>query len=572
VAGHGTRKRPKLLLAAASEEFAGHGLTGARRPAKSGSVTLAGNSGGGRLSGSTRSMSPALVRRTTTTESNEDQRGSALYALWALSERKSIWLLSTGGVKKAGRVRRLTGLDASYLSVELPEQPVNIMALALLRPPSDVGGAPVPLTLDDVRRHVARRLNEVPEFRLVVKHVPFGLRHPVLVDACTFDLDDHLAYAVLPAPGGDAEIDGLYGHLAEQHLDRRRPLWRLTLVDGLADCRQALVLQVQHCLMDGTGIAGALGRIFTAGDHDPDAGTGWHPERPPGWLRLLVGGAVRQIRMLGRIPGLLNRTGRAAAAVKARASQSGITVPQQGAGPPVCLINRGLSAQRRFAHMTVDLADVRVVKESAEATVNDVVLAMVAGSLRRYLVARNDLPEEPLVANVPVSMDGPGASGRVSGNRVSRLLTTLATDVADPWERLTVIHEVTRESKTRLHLAGPDLLNDWLEILPPFTIKSVVRLSQRRRQQGRDWLDANVVVSNMRGPAEPWMFGSAVAEELYMTGPPFAGMGIVILLWDYAGKLRFGILSTADSIDDSAELVEGLRASLRELVAISRRA
>jgi WS/DGAT/MGAT family acyltransferase len=328
----------------------------------------------------------------------------------------------------------------------------------------------------------------------------------------------------------------LYGHLAEQHLDRRRPLWRLTLVDGLEDCRQALVLQVQHCLMDGTGTAAALSRIFTADDHNLDAGTGWQPERPPNRLRLLVGGVVRQIRMLGRVPGLVNRTARAAAAVKTRASQSRITVPQQGAGPPVCLINRGLSAQRRFAHMTVDLADVRIVKESADATVNEVVLAMVAGSLRRYLVARNDLPEQPLVANVPVSMDGPGPSDRVSGNRVSRLLTTLATDVVDPWERLTLIREVTRESKTRL------------------------------QQQGRDGLDANVVVSNMRGPAVPWMFGSAVAEELYMTAPPFAGMGIVILLWDYAGKLRFGILSTADSVDDAAELVEGLRASLRELV------
>jgi diacylglycerol O-acyltransferase / wax synthase len=469
-------------------------------------------------------------------------------------------------MKKAGRVRPLTGLDAGYLSMELPEQPVNIMALALLRPPSDRYGAPVPLTLDGVRRHVARRLNEVPAFRLVVKHVPFGLHHPVLVDARTFDLDDHLAHAVLPAPGGDVELDALYGDLAEQHLDRRRPLWRLTLVDGLEDCRQALVLQVQHCLMDGTGTAAALSRIFTADDHDPDAGTGWQPERPPNRLRLLVGGVVRQIRVLGRLPGLLNRTRRAAAAVKARASQSDITVPQLGAGPPVCLINKGSSAQRRFAHMTVDLADVRIVKESADATVNDVALAMVAGSLRRYLVARNDLPEQPLVANVPVSMGGPGPSDRVSGNRVSRLLTTLATDVVDPWERLTLIREVTRESKTRLQISGPELLNDWLEILPSFTVKYAIRRSQRRQRQGRDGLDANVVVSNMRGPAEPWLFGSAVAEELYMTGPPFAGMGIVILLWDYAGKLRFGILSTADSVDDAAELVEGLRASLRELV------
>jgi WS/DGAT/MGAT family acyltransferase len=472
-------------------------------------------------------------------------------------------------MKKTGRARALTGFDGCYLSMEMPGQPVNVMALALLHPPSDVAGAPVPLTLDDVRRLVARRLREVPEFRQVVRPVPFGVRHPVLVDACTFDLDDHLAHAVLPTPGGDAELDGLYGRLAEQHLDRRRPLWRLTLVDGLDDHRQALVLQVQHCLMDGVGTAGALGRIFGAGDHDPDAGMGWQPERPPTSRRLFAGGVVRQVRLLGRVPGLAHRTGRATAAVRARASESGITVPQQGANPPVCSINSGWSGQRRFAHMTIDLADVRIVKESADATVNDVVLAMVAGSLRSYLVARNDLPEQPLVANVPVSLDGPGPSDRASGNRVSRLLTTLATDVVDPWERLALIHEVTRESKTRLQLSSPELLNDWLEILPPLAMNAAVRRGQRRRQQGRAGLDANVVVSNMRGPAGAWTFGAAVAEELYITGPPFAGMGMVVLLWDYAGRLRFGILSTADSVDDPAELVQGLRISLRELVAIA---
>jgi diacylglycerol O-acyltransferase len=365
----------------------------------------------------------------------------------------------------------------------------------------------------------------------------------------------------------------LFAGLAEQRLDRAHPLWKLTLVDGLQDGRQALVLQVQHCLMDGVGTAAALGRIFTAGDtagdHDANDGTGWQPERPPGRLRLLVGGVGRQIRVLGRVPGLLKRTGRGVGAVKARASESDVTVPETNAPVPVCLINRGFSGQRRFSRLTVDLADVRTVKDAVEATVNDVALAMVAGSLRRYLVARDDLPEQPLVANVPVSMDSPGPSDRMSGNRASRLLTTLATDVDDPWERLRLIHEVTSESKTRLQLLGPSLLHDWLEVLPPFLTRSGIRAGQRRRGHSTQGLDANVVVSNMRGPAEPWMFGSAVAEELFITGPPFAGMGMVILLWDYAGKLRFGINSTADSIDDPAELVEGLRASLRELVVIA---
>jgi diacylglycerol O-acyltransferase len=429
----------------------------------------------------------------------------------------------------------------------------------------------MPLTLDDVRRHVGRRLRWVPEFRLVVKFVPLGLHHPVLADAGSFDIDDHLAHAVLPAPGGDAELDGFYAQLAGQQLDRSRPLWRLTLVDGLEGGRQGLVLQVQHCLMDGAGTAVALSRIFGADDDDSAAPDAWHPRSPPGRMRLVVGGGARQVRMLGRVPGLLSRTRRGVGASKAQSSLSSIAVPQDGAGAPVCSINRGFTAERRFARMTVDLAEMRAVKESAGATVNDVALAMVAGSLRRYLLARDDLPDQPLVATVPVGIDRSGHADRVSGNRVSRLLTSLATDVADPWERLMLIHEVTREAKTRLQLSGPELLNDWLEILPPFTVQPAIRRSRSRREEGGDPPDANILVSNLRGPAEEWTFGSAVAEEVCITASPNSGLGITIVLWDYAGRLRFGILSTADSLDDSAELVEGLRASLQELVDIAER-
>jgi WS/DGAT/MGAT family acyltransferase len=284
-----------------------------------------------------------------------------------------------------------------------------------------------------------------------------------------------------------------------------------------------------------------------------------------------VGGLGRLGWSLGRVPGLVRRTRRAGAAAAALAAQSGIAVPREGMDAPACSINKGFTAQRRFARVTVDLADVGIVKEAAEGTVNDVVLAMVAGSLRRYLLARDDLPGQPLVATVPVSIDRRASADFEPGNRLSHLVTSLATDIADPWERLGRIREITRESKARLPLSGPELLNDWLEVFPPFIVRSATRHRQRQRQTGGLGLVANVLVSNLRGPPQPWMFGSAVVEEAYMTGSPNGGLGVTIVLWDYAGKLRFGILTTADSVDDASELVEGLRASLRELVAIAQR-
>jgi WS/DGAT/MGAT family acyltransferase len=274
--------------------------------------------------------------------------------------------------------------------------------------------------------------------------------------------------------------------------------------------------------------------------------------------------------MWAGVPGLVRRSRRGEAAAAARASQSGLAVPREGVDALACSINKGFTAKRLFARVTVDLADVGIVKEAAEGTVNDVALAMVAGSLRRYLLARNDLPDRPLVATVPVSIEGPASADLVSANRLSHLVTSLATDIAEPWERLERIREITRESKTRLRLSGPEILNDWLEVFPPFLVRFATRRRQRLLQTGGPGLVSNVLVSNLRGPPQPWTFGRAVVEEAYMTGSPNVGLGVTIFLWDYAGKLRFGILATADSVDDISELGEGMRASLRELVDIAQ--
>jgi WS/DGAT/MGAT family acyltransferase len=393
----------------------------------------------------------------------------------------------------------------------------------------------------------------------------------VFVEASDLDLDHHLGHTTLPAPGGTQELDRLYASLAEGRLDRRHPLWRLTLVDGLDGDRQALVLEIHHCLVDGAALVTTFLRLFSGEDaQQPNPASGSYPERAPSRWRLVIDAMVDHFWGLARLPAVIRKTQRGTAAVREAGAGSTIAVPRPGPDTPLCSLNAGFTPQRRFARASLPLADVKLVKDTAGVTVNDVVLSVVAGALRDYLDRRHDLPDRPLVASVPVGMEAAGDSPRASGNRFTRLVTSLATDVADPWARLHAINTVTRMSKRHLDLVGHELLGEWLDLVPSAILSAVVRRDRRRRRRHPGHLDTNVLISNIRGPARPLSFGSAVVEQMYVTGPPANGVGVNFAVWDYAGALLVGILSFADSVDAPAELADGLSRSLRELVATAK--
>ncbi|MGH3901883.1 MAG: wax ester/triacylglycerol synthase family O-acyltransferase [Pseudonocardiaceae bacterium] len=461
-------------------------------------------------------------------------------------------------------MRRLSGMDAGFLSLELSEQPMQTVVLGLLR-----AGTSGPLALEDLRRHLAARLDQLPAFRWRVVPVPLGLSHPVLIEDPLFDLADHLYRAVLPEPGEPEELEAAVAGLASQRLGRGRPLWRITLIDGLADGRQAMVLEIHHALMDGVGTLTTLARIFS-GQEPAALPATWQPGRVPGRVRLVTGALAHEALALARLPALVGRTRRSAVAVRKRRAGAAVTAPEAGVDTPLSAINQGFTPERHFARASLLLDDVLTVKDVAGVTVNDVVLAIVGGALRGYLQARGTLPERPLVANVPVGMEEPGATPRHAGNRLSRLTASLATDVADPWERLRRVSAVTAEAKACLDLAGRELLMEWLECLPPLLVGAIVRRGQvARRRPGKRpaRLDANVMVSNFRGPTAAWQLGPTVVEEMYVAGPPNSGVGATFVFWDYAGRLLCGILSFADSVEDPGELARRLSRSLEELVA-----
>ncbi|HET9255719.1 MAG TPA: wax ester/triacylglycerol synthase domain-containing protein, partial [Pseudonocardiaceae bacterium] len=225
-------------------------------------------------------------------------------------------------------VFRLSGLDAGFLELEKLGQPMQCLAVGMLR-----GGSGGVFSLHDLRQHLSTRLGSIPAFRWRVIPVPFGLAPPVLAEDRYFNLDDHLFHAVLPAPGGPAELDGVCARLVSRRLDQDRPLWRMTLVDGLADGRQALVLEVHHALMDGVALRTTLARIFAPEPPvlPPRPGP---PGRMPARGELVAGALAHNARALARLPELVLRTRRVNAAVRQRQAAAAVTVPRGGVDLP----------------------------------------------------------------------------------------------------------------------------------------------------------------------------------------------------------------------------------------------
>jgi diacylglycerol O-acyltransferase len=461
-------------------------------------------------------------------------------------------------------VRRLNGEDNGFFHMDLPNQPMTTMSVAVLR-------APEPLSLADLRDHVAGRLDELPSFRWRVLRVPGGVHHPVAYRDPEFDLDFHLREVTLPAPGGFDELDAVVCDLAARRLDRRHPLWQLHLVHGLDGGRQALVTRTHHALMDGVAALFTFSRIYSGADHEVvrpvEARATWAPEVLPRPRRLVADALIDQARDLRRLPDLVRRSWLGFRAVDARSKASPIAVPTPVRDTEACSLNDAFTARRAWTPVALPIPELKAVKDVAGASLNDVVLAVVAGALREYLLARDDLPTRPLTCSVPVGFEPPDAPPRQTGNWFGSLTTSLCTDVEDPWARLAAISEVTREAKARNDLMGESLLPEWLDIIPPFITERGVLGHNRGRDANRDQADVNVLVSNLRGPGERWRLGPALVEDLFLSGPPSNGVGSNVMVWSYGDRMMFGIRSFADSLDSPAELRERLHAALDELLA-----
>ena len=463
-------------------------------------------------------------------------------------------------------IERLSGLDATFLYVETPSNQTHMTGVLVFDPST----MKEPYSFDRMREYVRGRLGRAPAFTRKLARVPFDLAHPVWVDDADFDIEAHLHRVAAPTPGGPRELAELAGQIAGWPLDRNRPLWDMWFVEGLEEGHVALVAKMHHSTIDGVSGANLMMHLFDLEPDPPPVPEEPAPEpRPaPADLELLLWGLWSRARRPLLLPRALFDTARAGVELvrrRARPGAKGMAAPFSAPPTP---FNAPITAHRRVAFCSVAMADVQMIRHAFGTTVNDVILALCGGAVRRWLERRDALPGRPLVAGVPVSTRGDDDGGGGFGaNLISAMFVSLATDVDDPVERLQRIQDGTRNAKEEFRAVGADVLTNWTEFSGPRLFGQAVRLYSRMELADRHPPALNFIVSNVPGPPIPLYLAGGRLVALYPLGPVFDGMGLNVTVLSYMDTVGFGFLACRELVPDLMDLAGFVDEALEELKA-----
>lgn len=457
-------------------------------------------------------------------------------------------------------MKKLPLMDAAWLTLESAATPMHVGCLQLFRLPDNAG--------DDYLQQLMEYWMDFdqPEspFDRKLAWPLKGLKQPHWAKADDFDLGYHVRHSALPKPGRVRELLMLVSRLHASLLDRSRPLWELHLIEGLEDRRFAIYTKIHHCVVDG--VAGM--RLMQDSLSNSEQGS----YLPPPWAQqraarkqrkdseaAAAGPTALPSQALGTMAGK-------ASSVSALASSGSSMLKGMGGGKgvapyqaPKSMINTRVSNARRFVAQSYDLKRIRAVAKKHEATINDIVVAMCGGALRRYLQEHEALPDKPLIGDVPVSVR-PADAAKEGGNAISMILTTLATDEADPVRRLVAIRASMQAGKDKLAaMSAKKIANYTTLVMLPFTIGQLVGTAGRIRPM------FNVVISNVPGPREPLYLNGARMTGMYPVSLLFNGQAMNITVTSYEDSLDFGIIACRRSLPSVQRLIDHLEAALAEL-------
>jgi WS/DGAT/MGAT family acyltransferase len=487
-------------------------------------------------------------------------------------------------------MRQLTSLDAQFLALENPRQAGHVAGLAILDPSTTESGK---FTIDDVATLMTERLPQLPPLRWRLVEVPLGLDYPYWADDVDFDLEFHLREIALAPPGDDDQLAEQVARITSRPLDRSRPLWELYVIHGLKSGHVAMLTKIHHALIDGMSGAEIMGLLLDLGPDAPKL-----PAEPPKWRgqaeqipgrrEMLVKGLaglpkypLRVMRSLpaampnlddtpfGTLPGagLVSRLARGTGRVVGR--EIPVKANRTFVAPKTSFNGR-ISAHRKFAFGQLGLEEVKEVKNHYGCTVNDVVVSICAGAVRRWLIEHAELPATPLVAQVPVSVRT-GEQIGTYGNRILLMSAPLFTDEADPVERLRQTHEAMGDMKRRHKALPAGLLQDANHFIPPAVFARAAQLTFRlstSRMAAPTW---NLVISNVPGPQIPLYCAGAQLVANYPVSVITDGMGLNVTVMSYCGKLDFGIIADREQMPDVWKLIGWLSEELDALKPKTRR-
>lgn len=457
----------------------------------------------------------------------------------------------------------LSGLDASFLYLETPQQPLHVCSILEL----DTATMPGGYRFERLRDELAQRITAMPQFREKLADNPLNLDHPVWVEDRDFHINRHVHRIGLPPPGGRVELSEIAGHLVSLPLDRTRPLWESWVIEGLdgrADGRIAVLMKMHHAGVDGVTGANMLSQMCSTEIDSPRP----EPVEGPGdasGLAIVAGGLVRFVSRPLNLVNVLPRTVSSVAKTVQRV-RTGETMAAPFAAPQTAF-NASVSAHRNIAYAQLDLDDIKKVKDHFCVKVNDVVMALVSGGLRRFLGDRGKLPESSLVAMVPVSVHG--RSDRPGRNQVSGMFSRLETQIADPAERLKAISEANAVAKQHSSAIGATLLQDWSQFAAPAVFGVAMRLYAKTRLTAARPVH-NLVISNVPGPQVPLYFLGCEITAMYPLGPIFHGSGLNVTVMSLNGHLNVGLVSCPELLPNLWELADDFTLAMNELLDATR--
>ncbi len=473
-------------------------------------------------------------------------------------------------------MRQLSGLDTMFLNLETNAVPMHIGGLTILDPST----AGRDFSFEAIRRLIESRLHLLPMFRRRLVTSPLNLDLPYWIEDPEFDIEQHVRHRALPRPGNDKQLADFLCDIMSTRLDRSMPLWRTYYVEGLSGGRVALLTKIHHACIDGVSGAELLGVLLDLTPVPREVAPPeipWESEPIPSPIQLAASTARNLAtrpreawRLLRDTAPILFSAGRAALAhrrARDHAEEAGVAEAADersvGAAPRM-RFNTTITARRAFSFRTLPLADVKFIKNAFGTSVNDVVLCICAGALRGYLAEKNELPEKPLVAAVPVSVRSSEEAG-THGNKITMARTALHTEIEDPVERLQALSKRMGKVKKAFKATPARLMMDWMNVPSPGLLAQAARLYENFSIQDYVYPPYNLVISNVPGPQQPLYLCGARVLANYPVSIPYHGLAFNITVMSYLDNLDIGLTAHRTTVPDIDRLMDRIADALAGL-------
>ncbi len=462
-------------------------------------------------------------------------------------------------------MQQLSGLDAEFLYLETPKSPMHIGGVYIYAPPKD--GV---MTFERFRNYLESRLHISRTFRQRIVESPLNLGHPYWLEDPNFELNNHLFHTALPQPRGRKELKALAARIFSRPLDRSKPLWEFTYVEGLDGVEYApkgafaLITKVHHAAIDGGSGAEILAALLNPSEEVKPIKTPkpWTPERIPSSVELLAKNYFKAFGTPFKLAKFVYETAQNSVSVAREVVDKAVQPPPMPFTAPSTIFNTSVSARRVFGGTEFELEKIKTIKNSTVGvTINDTVLAICAGGLRKYLISKDKLPKKSLVAMAPISVRSESKKNDM-GNEVSSMLVSLATHEPDPVHRLNLIHASTRGSKT---YAKAIEANKLMNFVPSTLAALASRLYTRMKFSEIHSPFYNLVITNVPGPAVPLYMNGAPMITQFGTAPVLDGLGLLLVVLSYNGRISISATCTPEIMPDIDAFLGCIQESYQEL-------